>query len=1026
MLLNNLSQIKTLLSKIKENSEFEVMFYNYKSDNKLSITKFVNLLNDIKERSSLESLKMIKETSLDISYNYSNINTYRISINNIDKINNILNLVHQRQNNIIFSILVTQFLKSDDIIFINKIKDSSNIIDNDQYDLRFRLSQEEKISKEMLNNLSNLQHNESNKIIFRYKQRISLIILDDPKLGQLRLDMTIVKTSNNPNKLYDIDKQYEVELEYIKGDIDIHKNIDGIYNKIVEEIIYIKKTLEKSIDIISKDESIAIINSYKKLLYNLETDKTTNLYSMQPISAEVQHIVDKIPNKYAVLDKIDGEKYHLFILDNIVYLISNNLVVKKTKYKCKNINLTLLEGEIYELKNQKYLYIMYDCIFYNGNDIRNENLYINRLKYIDEFIKNINNTSSLNNNVYNIKLYDKNFDIINQEKYYENELLNYFDNLNKLIDNANKNDIIFNKKISLFPTGGDNCEVYSFSNLIWNCCTNNPKIKCPYLLDGIIYTGLDQKYTRDRREQKYPIYKYKPPSTNSIDVYIIFQRNVESGGYLEIYDNSIQSFELNKIFRIANFYVGDLIGNKEVPVPFMKEENNHEAFFPLDNNEVRDLDGNLVNDNTVVEVIYINDLSIPHSYRWKILRTRWDKTDSVLRDKKHYGNFKEYAIKIWKSMREAVTIDEIKKLSRPDTYAQQQKQLANRIDVKIISSERAQDIYYQKITNLGEIFRLYHGWIKSIIIYSYCNATQELSKNNKIIYKKKDVLDIGCGRGGDIMKWYHTRVNEYVGIDPDYEGLFGSIDSATVRYQNNLSKFPDFTKMIFIQADATAPLDPISQEKKINKMNTENKNLIKKIFTKNRKFDIISYQFSLHYLFESDDSINNLINLHNNYLKVDGYILCTLLDPKQLMILLNNKDIYTSWYTDNDGQKKKFFEIIKKFQGSLSNKSGQDIDIYMAWVSQENFYLTEYLVVTEYLVEIMKKSNCHLVETDLFANLYTINKEWFTTVIEHEENQKNKKYYANVAKFYNDLKGVDKESKIWNDLFRYYIFKKLK
>ena len=59
------------------------------------------------------------------------------------------------------------------------------------------------------------------------------------------------------------------------------------------------------------------------------------------------------------------------------------------------------------------------------------------------------------------------------------------------------------------------------------------------------------------------------------------------------------------------------------------------------NIKITDIEGNLVNDNTVVEIIYVNDLSIPHQYRWKILRTRWDKTESVLRHKKNYGNFSE-------------------------------------------------------------------------------------------------------------------------------------------------------------------------------------------------------------------------------------------------------------------------------------------------------------------------------------------------------------------------------------------------
>ena len=388
---------------------------------------------------------------------------------------------------------------------------------------------------------------------------------------------------------------------------------------------------------------------------------------------------------------------------------------------------------------------------------------------------------------------------------------------------------------------------------------------------------------------------------------------------------------------------------------------------------------------------------------------------------KKYGNFKDVAIKTWNSIKEAITIEEIKNLANPISYPKQQKILQSRLSSSIISSDRQQDIYYQKITNLARKMRDYHNWIKSIIIYTYCTPFKEY-KNSK--EHRTSILDIGCGQGGDILKWYHAKVSEYVGIDTDYYGIYSSTNGALSRYNEFKRKFPNFGKVTWIQADGSALLNSVNQKAKIPTMSQENKELIDKTFNK-KKFDIFSAQFSIHYLFDTKESINNLIENIKNHLKLGGFIILTLFDAKQVMEKLGDKDTFTSYYTDDDGNRKKFFEIIKKFDGKNIDKEGQAIDVHISWIMEENKYITEYLVSETLLTKTMEKAGCRIVDTDLFSNLFFLNQPYFTNVIQHEENPKNYKFYKNVAEYYGDLKGVDKESKLFTFLNRYYIFQKI-
>ena len=198
--INQKKDISQLFDSISKEEEFEIMFNNFKADNLLSLIDFMNVLKYIKYRSSEDKLKLVESINMDIFYL-----DYRITVDGLENINNIMGLLYQRKNNNIFSIIVTQYLDKDGFKLIQKIKDKSNVVDIDNLDIRVRKSKEIEIKNEdIIKMLSKLGPLESEKINFRYKQRISLELSEE-----LHVDMTIVKASDNVSNIVNAIKSYE-------------------------------------------------------------------------------------------------------------------------------------------------------------------------------------------------------------------------------------------------------------------------------------------------------------------------------------------------------------------------------------------------------------------------------------------------------------------------------------------------------------------------------------------------------------------------------------------------------------------------------------------------------------------------------------------------------------------------------------------------------------------------------------------------------------------------------------------------
>ena len=111
------------------------------------------------------------------------------------------------------------------------------------------------------------------------------------------------------------------------------------------------------------------------------------------------------------------------------------------------------------------------------------------------------------------------------------------------------------------------------------------------------------------------------------------------------------------------------------------------------------------------------------------------------------------------------------------------------------------------------------------------------------------VLDVGCGFGGDLQKWNHTRARTLDMCDPN--------EIALIEAKSRASKLNIPT--IFYHGDILS-------------------------CPSNKKYDIICYNFSLHYIFENQKLFKNSIRAIKDRLKIGGKLIGVLPDSESVIM----------------------------------------------------------------------------------------------------------------------------------------------
>lgn len=219
--------------------------------------------------------------------------------------------------------------------------------------------------------------------------------------------------------------------------------------------------------------------------------------------------------------------------------------------------------------------------------------------------------------------------------------------------------------------------------------------------------------------------------------------------------------------------------------------------------------------------------------------------------------------------------------------------------------------------------RNFNNWIKSMLISDYLQRIQDSGS-------PLTVLDMCCGKGGDLLKWQKGNISYLICTDIAEM----SIEQCRARYETARKSF----NAEFFTCDSTRD------------------RLRERLCDPSMKINLVSCQFAFHYCFESLKQAEMMLKNVSECLRPGGYFIGTIPDAYDIMKRQKRAEADTF---GNDIYQIKF----------LSDPN--DLPIFGA---KYNFHLDgvvdcpEFLVYFPALVKLAKKYSLELIESTRFED----------------------------------------------------------
>lgn len=228
--------------------------------------------------------------------------------------------------------------------------------------------------------------------------------------------------------------------------------------------------------------------------------------------------------------------------------------------------------------------------------------------------------------------------------------------------------------------------------------------------------------------------------------------------------------------------------------------------------------------------------------------------------------------------------------------------------------------------------RNFNNWVKSVLIQEYTDKIREKDYGRPL-----RVLDICCGKGGDLSKWQKSRVEHVVFADiADI-----SVKQCQNRYDDLRKRCGHLFSAEFIAADCTK--ETLREKYKDPSIN----------------FDMVSCQFGLHYSFESLRQARKMLTNISENLKPGGYFFGTI--PNAYEIISRSKKSAAGTFGNKIYSIKLLFDVNKCYP-----LFGAKYDFHLEGVVD----CPEFLVNFELFVKLASEFGLELIYKAGFADFY--------------------------------------------------------